>query len=704
MRILLLASLVALSGCVEDRQMVLELSGSHGKWSFYDQAFPTDLRISADGHPVVGDFPVRADAPLLNSYVKVIEEDAVGFSPETPIYIRFAGEYEAGDLNFPADAGATVFSSSPVQLLDVDPESPYRGERYPVEVTFNYEQDEYRPASLLQARPVGAFLNEGTTYALIVTRNAAAGEYADDLVPNPVLKALLEGRSPRDEEPFLSRRKAERAQAVYAPLADQLAYEGISPDDIIGATVWTTGTPSEQANQIAEAVYGWDIPAMKSDWRLEQDMDEYCVLKADWSVPGIQKGLFPYPLAGFGGDIDYDAAGNPVVQYDRDSQIVVTIPKTTMPAEGWPLLLYHHGTQGTADQVWDRGYSPAADITTTEGSTAQVAAIRGWAAAGMDGHFGAYHQAEAPLLDWFFTGIKQPMNLVAYNFLNPKAMRDNLLQQLSERVLYRRLLNSLEIDPALCPGASAGSQQTFVFNTDMQAVTGQSLGSFTSVAQAAADPQPVKALLPTGSGVYDINLILQILALGGDEPLGMMLEPLFFGVDKGDIVKDQAHPFYALSANALATSNTGSMMAEHLRSTNEPLDMLTFVGHVDDWVTIEAQTVLLRSMEADLAGPELNVPDDESLLSLLQYAGTEQISYPVSANTADGNLNVFVRYREDGIKTGHHVAFQYEEARHQFGCVLQDIAAGYAPVVVAGDSLRGDCASGSAPVTDNVPR
>jgi hypothetical protein len=683
--------------------MVLELSGTADKWSFYNQAFPSDLRIDRNGQPVVGDFPVRSVAPLLTSYVKVIEEDTYGFSPESPIYMRFDGEYEAEDLNFPADPGATLLSDSPVQLLDVDPDSPHRGQRYPIEVTFNYEADEYRPASLLQARPVGTFLNEDTTYALIVTRNAAAEEYRDDLEPNAVLNALLEGRSPRDEKPFLSRRKAQRAMDVFAPLVAQLAQEGIAAEDVIGATVWTTGSPSLQANHIADAVYSWDIPALTSEWTQTEDMGEYCVLKADWTVPGLQKGLFPYPLSSFGGDIRYDDNGNPEIQYERAAQVVVTIPKTTMPSEGWPLLLYHHGTQGTADQVWDRGYSPARDVQTTEGSTAQVAAIRGWAAAGMDGHFGAYHQAEAPLLDWFFTGINQPMNLVAYNFLNPKAMRDNLLQQLAERVLYRRLLNTLELDPSLCPGADAGSRNAFIFDPQMQAVSGQSLGSFTSVAQAAADPEPLKALIPTGSGVYDINLILQILALGGDEPLGMALEPVFFGVDKGDIVNDPAHPFYALSSNALATSNTGSMMAEYLRGGNVPMDILTFVGHLDDWVTIEAQTVLLRSMEADMAGPELDVPADESLLNLLQYAGTQQISFPVSSNAPDGSLNAFVRYREDGIMTGHHVAFQYEEARHQFGCVLQDVAAGLAPVIVAGDSLRGDCASGAAPVSDSAP-
>lgn len=703
MRLLTSLSVVlCLTGCMADEQMVLDLSGPDSRWSFYDQGFPTDLRQDESGHLYVADFPVLVKAPLLKDYVDVISRDTLGFAPESPVYIRFSGDIAPGDFVLP-DAADTLYSTSAVQLINVDVDSADRGTRLPVSSDFRFEEDEYRPAGLFQAYPVGRFLQEGTTYALIITRDVSP-EFADDLTPNPVLNALLKGQNPRNVDRLIPRSKAEKAMAVYAPLAAQLAQDGIAADDVIGAVVWTTGTHSETARHIAEAVYDWPVPALTSDWRLEQNMDHYCVLKADWSVPTLQKGVMPYAFPRFGGNIEYDVQGFPVVQSSRETEVVVTIPKAHMPSAGWPLMMYHHGTYGEADQVWDRGKYVAEEDLRPWGSEAEIAALRGWAASGMSGHFGADHQAQLPVLNWFFDGIGQPMNLVEYNFLNPQAFRDNLLQQVAERILFRRMLEQQQIDPSLCPGATTNKETAFRFDSDMEVVSGQSLGSFTATGQVASDPRPVKALIPSGAGVYDINLVMQILSVSSDgTPLGNYLEPVFFGVDKNDIVGDPAHPFNALAAHALASANTGYMMDARNRRESAPLSVLTFFGHLDDWVVLESQIPFARALGLDMAGPELNVPDAESLLWQLRYTDTAQISYPVSANKADGSTGVFVRYAEDDIKTGHNVLFQHTAAKHQFGCVLQDLAAGMTPTVIAGDSLDGGCVSGPALIEKTAP-
>ena len=57
----------------------------------------------------------------------------------------------------------------------------------------------------------------------------------------------------------------------------------------------------------------------------------------------------------------------------------------------------------------------------------------------------------------------------------------------------------------------------------------------------------------------------------------------------------------------------------------------------------------------------------------------------------EGRTVGVVRYMEDGIMTGHHVTFQYPQPQHQYGCFLQDLAAGLTPTIIRGESLGGNC-------------
>src|SRR5690606_29826399 len=184
---------------------------------------------------------------------------------------------------------------------------------------------------------------------------------------------------------------------------------------------------------------------------------DYCVLQSSWKAPGLQRGLIPYFTDG---TIAFNSSGNPITQYQRTTPIIVTIPKQPMPANGFPLLHYHHGTGGWATQVFERGYTNANEQQDYVGSPSQVAAQRGWAAAAMGGHLGADHQAQLQLIDQLLELIPGfTLNHATYNFLNPVAMRDNFAQMVAERTLYSNMLQQLQINAQLCPGASSASGQ-----------------------------------------------------------------------------------------------------------------------------------------------------------------------------------------------------------------------------------------------------
>lgn len=160
----ILASLV-LAGCYEDKQMVLDLRNENS--AFFDQGFPTDLRLKADGHINMANTPQSANITVQN-YRKTVEKNASGFAPQMPLYIRFSGDISASDISLSQDPISYAHSHANIQLIDVDKNSSERGKRFPIAVSYREKGDEYRPDGLLQVLPVGQYLKENTTYALIV--------------------------------------------------------------------------------------------------------------------------------------------------------------------------------------------------------------------------------------------------------------------------------------------------------------------------------------------------------------------------------------------------------------------------------------------------------------------------------------------------------------------------------------------------------
>jgi len=273
------------------------------------------------------------------------------------------------------------------------------------------------------------------------------------------------------------------------------------------------------------------------------------------------------------------------------------------------------------------------------------------------------------------------LNIVAYNFLNPQAMRDTFFQMVTERILFRKLINRIEIDPSLCPGL--GTDAPIRFRTDKQVVFGQSLGAMTAVAQAANDPLGYNGLGGTGAGSFGLGLVMHLSTIG-EKPLGNILEPLFFFTGENDIVEDPFHPVYALSDLALGQANIAIQASRWIRAEDPGIPAphtLIVEGFFDDWVTVEMQHPLLRALGVDLAGPELDVAEEDRLLTWLEFSGKTQLDYPVSGNLS-GRTAAVVRYPEDGILSGHHVFFQYEAPKRQLSKFLGDINNGLTPVII----------------------
>ena len=653
-------------------------SNSATAGNFYNNGFPTDLRLNEDGSIDINDFPRRFHI-LTNTYVNGIRNNINigGYHTISPIYIPFTGAIDVDSLP-DADLEYTR-ADSPIQVVDVDPDSAEYGRRFPLEISMTTKADSYRPMDLLQIIPtLGINLRPGTTYAAFVTDQVPLPE-GNSIEQNAQLAGLL---NPADAQLPLSSRAVE----VYAPLRDYIAQQGLDTSSIIGATVWTTGDPTVKLRKGAE--YAASLPiAPATEVTLLEEFPDYCIVQGFVEVPGFQRGAIPYILTG--GQVEWDENGNPVQQYTRNAEFIVTIPKTqTMPAEGFPMLYYHHGAGGNAEQVFTRGkyLRTAIDIVVPYkvldrgNGPSQIAAERGWASSGFAGHMSLDH-----------LGLVLGFGMFGYNVFNPVALYNNYYQMVWERTYFRRFLNQLELDPGLCPDADTGGATAFRINPDMQMLMGQSLGNWTSSLQLAADPEPFEGVLFTGMAGTWMKLFTNSSMFRTAMSAGVI------NLLPGQKL-DEAHPFLMLMEWLMGGADVVPHMDNILRYPLKEAPHVLAISGIDDQGSGEpVQRTHMLAVGEDLAGPDLGDTYDTTLFPHLEIGGARQLPYPVVNNfevPGQGpRTAVIVRYENTVLpdRNGHHVTFDMEGTKHQYGCFMEHLAEGRAPIVGEGWIQGGPC-------------
>lgn len=645
--------------------------------NFFTNGFPTDLRLKPDGKADISDFPRRLHL-LTNAYVKTVNSEVTGYSPLLPISIPFTAPILTELM--PQDEMAYASADAPVQLVDVDPDSSEYGRRFPLNLQMTSDPDQYRPAHLLQVLPLlGLNLRANTTYALIVTDRVPVAE-GISLVQNPQLQALLDPAA-------ASVAVSERALSVYAPLRDWLAAESIPASGIIGATVWTTGQMKTRLRTGA-ALMARQPVAPARDVILLEEFPDYCVIEGNLEVPGYQKGTIPYPLSG--GRILFNADDTPIQQYTRTAKWVVTLPKhRPMPASGFPVLSFHHGAGGKAEQVYTRGAYLRTGIDVIVpypvldrgNGPSQIAAERGWASSGFAGHMSMDH-----------LGVERGgYGMFGYDMFNPVAFKYTYYQMTWERIYFRRFLNSLRIDPALCPDADTGGSDAFRIDPDMQVSMGQSLGNWTSSLQVVNDPDPFEGVIFTGVAGTWLLMFIDTPAIRTAFELGVV------NLLPGEHL-DRYHPFLSLLEWVMSDVDPTLYMDELLREPTKTAPHVLAISGIDDRGSSEVvQRTHLTALGLDLAGEEPGTTAADNLLAYLEKTGTRQWPYPVVNNLSipgqGQRTGVIVRY-ENTVRpdhNGHHVTFDIAAPKHQYGCFLQNLAEGRAPVIVEGSVQNGPC-------------
>jgi len=630
--------------------------------TFWDHPFPSDSRLTAEGAPDMTGFFTNGAGSLGTQIVESVVY-RTGWAQMPVGYFRFTRPLAE---RIETDTVAAL-PTSPFLLVDVDAASTERGKLFPV-VAKTLEVDVFAPEHLLavSAKP-GIILRAQTTYAIVVlaSANDARGK---SLRPARAIETLAAGETP-------SGTNGAAMAALYAPLWTTLDTIGVPRGDVVHATVFTTG------NVVAELAAMTDgLLAQHSATIANPVIDpidgvhpEFCEVKIDLTLPQFVTGTEPWNT---GGRFVLDSAGLPVKQSDRTMTAVLTIPRAPMPANGFPLLLYFHGSGGVHDQVVDASRSPAAGVDGPPGEgPAMFYARQGIAAAG----------APLPVSPDRVPGATE----IAYiNFSNLGNFTFLFRQGVIEQRMFTSALLDYHMPPAVLSSCSGVTTPTDIFfDADNFYAGGQSQGGMYTNLFGAVDPRP-KAFVPTGAGGL---WALMILTGGNFTSVVEILGPTL-GTSK-DLTF--LHP--GLHALELAWETAEPLVfAPHLARRPLPgypaRPIYEPVGMNDGYFETPIYDAIALAYGHEQAGDAVW----SSLQSSLALEGFDGIvAYPVTNNVLSENgesyTGVVVQYEGDGIVDPHAIYRQRDEVIHQYSCFLRSMIDTGVGVVPAPAALGTTC-------------
>jgi len=555
--------------------------------------WPLDSRL-AGGHLDLAGLAVPDSATLIRNSLPILAEHSAGFSTLGAIYLPFDGPLDPDSL--PASAMASLEPEASLFLVNVDPGSPDYAQRTPIECRFMAEAATYTPANLLACVPFPGFPLRGNAVHALIATDALRAADGGPVSATRTFRALRDA-DPGDD-PTL-----EALVQVYAPLGDFAAAEDLALEEVVAATVFTTQEPTTGLRAIAAHTETLPLPELLAGtlapyaFAPEPPSAGYDALQARLHASVYQQGETPFRSAG--GEIRFDADGQPVVAGQLEMQLGLSVPNDRpMPANGWPVVLYHHGTGGDAFSFIDDG-------------TARTLAAAGLAMLG----------ADAPV-----HGLRRPAGedptFLFFNIQNFLAMRENIRQGAADLLLLKRFAAALVVDAADSPtGAEVRFDPANIY------FMGHSQGGLTGPLLLAVSDGVRGAMLSGAGG----SIIPSILYKQTPVSLRDLAETLL-GLPAGEAL-DAFHPLLAIVqafTDPVDSANYAPLLYRWGAGRN--VDVWLTQGLLDTDVPPPITDALVTALGASPIAP-LHQP-----VPGLELRGIAPISAPATANLqgADG--------------------------------------------------------------------
>jgi len=666
-RVVALAAVCLLAGCVE-ADVPYEARSVQALWDpaspdFWDLPLPSDLRMQEDGTWDLEEWPGAGAGGLVDMWLQAADRRLVGgWGVHQGAAVQLTGPIEPTSL--PADGAATMEASSSVLMIDVDPASAERGRLFPIRPRALIDYTPFTPPYQLMAMPVwGHPRRASTRYALIVTDGVT------DTGGAPL------GRSLAFHDAWEADSDAPDALVEHlAPAREAVVELGVDPSSVVAASVFTTIDPGGQFERLATFAEAQPTPELSEAWTAAQRYASYQVLEGRYRVPGIQGGERPYEEDGEG-LIVWGDDGAPVVQDHQDVRLRLALPTSPMPADGFPLLIYLHGSGGLATQVLHRGPReevPDAESPARGTGPAEWLARRGVASLGVD--FPLHGDRSDPPDT---TGLK------LYNLLgNIDGTIDNFDWAAAELMLLSRFVLAQSIDPTVADSLDAGGAGAIVFDPARLTAMGQSMGTTLGVVWAGRDPR-LKGAVWSGAGG-----ILAHIAVTAVEPFE--LRPLL-SARLGYADAEELQESHPLLHAFQALWDFVDPVAKASRNVAEPFDgvpakdVLMTAGVIDGYFSPTSEA----AMAAGLGIPRAGVEVEPTLDDVLGLGGIDPVAYPVAGNL-NGRTAAVVQF-EAPHTLGHYVVFNQEGARHQYTCFAATVGTPGGAVILEPGALDDPC-------------
>lgn len=598
--------------------------------SLGDIPFPSDLYRTPEGGLDLRGFPRRTRGSILERILLAIEADTEGFGTSSSMYMAFDGVVDPTAL--PATSAASFTDDSSLILVDIDPDSAEYGNRWPINWQIVYEPTFYLPANGLSVRLIEGFsLRPTTTYALIATTDATDPS-AD----------FLSTIGPDRPEGVLG-----RAWDIHAPLRDYLADSGVRAAN---AAVFTTQDPVGEMFRARDYIHTLPRPTIETVTSQGVKDDLYEHFTGTYRAPRFQEGNPPYRTPGEGpGAIQFDANGDPIVQGEEELRFSLSIPTfedVSMPPNGWPVVLYGHGTGG--DYLSYQSARVAASLSQNGIAVLSIDQI--------------HHGPRDPRPN----GCQQDPNpsscvgLSFFNYVVPAAGRDNVRQSALDFVSLLRLAQDFDI-------AAEVSNRGQAVRLDPSKIMfmGHSQGGINGPLFLAVEPDVKGGMLSAAGASIAISLeqktrpvdvhglVESILPLGNNDVLDrwhptLMLLQMY--IEKGDPVNYARFWFHEPPA------------------AYAPKSIFMTAGLDDEYTPPDSIHALAAAGRVPIIRPVLRP------IEMFTVFGIEAADVPpFEANVAGGGASAGLAQFSD---MGHFVIQNSVSARNRYRQFLQSVANG----------------------------
>lgn len=607
--------------------------------NFFAAPFPSDARLSATGGPDLRGFPELPEALHIRNFIDVASERK-GYPLIPVIWIRWSAALapQLRTTIIPAEP------TSPILLVDIDPDSPDQGTLVPI-IAETLADDPFTPTNVLAVAPVPGFLlRENTTYAVIVT-TALKDAAGADVLPSASLAALETATGAA----------ADSQRLLWAALPGL----NLTTAQLAAASVFTTGDPVGETLSITEKAlenytFSIDNSAIALTTNPDHQGADLCHLIVTVQYPQFQSGTPPYDTDG---KTVLDESGAPVKQRDEAAPVTLAIPKLPMPEAGYPIVISIHGTGGYSDSALAPtldGNGPDADGRYWGRGLSFPLARAGLATVASAMPVNSERVANAPDTNYV-------------NFNNLPVARYNLTQGLIESRMLLRALGDVRIPIAAFDGCLdpklLGKATEVKFDVSKLVATGQSMGGMYISMLTAMDPL-INAVVPTGAGGYfTLQFLINTVAGDAREILGALLRTAPANLS-------QLHPTMVLANMALEPTDP-LVFVQHIArrplAGNPPRNVLEPMAPNDEYFPPPIYAALAASYRHPRVGASL-IPEVDEAQAL---AGVAPIAtYPVTDNF-NGVTAALQHYPVSITGSGHNIYNYRDDLRYQLTCFLK---------------------------------